>query len=339
MGTDNGPRVLWLTPDKPERISVDRRRIAEQLEQRGYRVRLRPTTLRTVVTAVRNRRRYDAVIGTTRAGAIAGMVVTLGGGPPLVVDHVDPIRQFEATNPWWLSVFVRYFEQLAFAVAVYVLYVYREEYERVRRFTGAVSVSKTDLAVVYDRFVDPSSESVSAARERLSTLGTNDRVLIYVGGLEPIYHLSPLLDAMRMLPEWTLVVLGTGSLEPEVRRAATEQSNVAYLGTVPHEDVPGYLSVADVGVCLVDDPHTLKLLEYGAAGLPVVQLAGRAESRVAGLVTFCDPTPHDIARAVRDAVDGGNSEELRAFVRQFDVEAIADDYAEAIAHAQQTPTG
>lgn len=328
MSADSGPRVLWLTPDKPDRISVGRRRIAEQLEQRGYRVTLWGTTLRTVWAAVWRRDRYDAVVGTTRAGAIAGALLSVGGGPSLIIDHVDPIRQFETTHPWWLAVPVRWLEGLAFAVAAHVLYVYAEERERVCRFAGAVS--NTGLPVAYDRFSDPPAGSVSAARERLSAVDAGDRVLVYAGGLEPIYHVTELVDAMTVLSEWTLVVLGTGSLEPEIRRAATERSNVAYLGTVPHEDVPGYLHAADVGICLVDDPHTLKLLEYGAAGLPVVQLAGRAEPRLEGLVTFCDPTPTDIARAVRSAAGSAASEELRAFARQFDVDAIADDYANAI---------
>ncbi|UPM42578.1 glycosyltransferase [Halocatena salina] len=320
------PRVLWFTPDKPERISVGRHRITERLEEIGYRVTLRGTTIETVLSAVWHRGRYDAVIGTTRAGTMAGMVLSALGGPPLIIDHVDPIRQFETTHPWWVAVPVRWLERIAFAVAAHVLYVYAEEHDRVSQF--AESVSNTDLPVEYDRFADPPTERVVTAHERLSSL--EGRTLIYVGGLEPVYHISELLDAMSVLSAWTLVVLGTGSLEPEVRRAATEQSNVVYLGTVPHEDVPGYLHAADVGVCLVDDPHTLKILEYGAAGLPVVQLAGRAESRLDGLVTFCDPTPADIARAVRSAASSPTSEELRAFARQFDVTTVADDYANAI---------
>lgn len=324
---DEQLRVLWLTPDKPEHISVGRQRIAERLEQRGYDVTLQGTTVGTVLTALKERGRYDVVIGTTRAGAIAGMLVAIIAGQPFVVDHVDPIRQFETTHPRWLSLPVRWLEQLAFSVAGHVLYVYNEEKSRICRFASSDSVTKTDLGVEYDRFAEPSAESVGAARSRLADPNTS--ILVYVGGLEPIYHISELLDAMRLLDDWTLVVLGTGSLESDVRIADDERSNVEYLGAVPHEEVPGYLSVADVGICLVDDPHTLKVLEYGAAGLSVVQLAGRAE-RFEGLVEFCDSTPEDIARAVRTAKGSGDTDDLRAFVKQFDVDVIADDYGRAI---------
>jgi glycosyltransferase involved in cell wall biosynthesis len=318
-------RVLWLIPDKSEHISVGRQRIAERLEQRGYDVTLRGTTVETVHTALWERERYDVIIGTTRAGGIAGAFLALIAGQPFVVDHVDPIRQFETTHPCWLSVPVRWLEGIVFSVADHVLYVYAEEQSRICRF--ADSVTKTDLGVAYDRFAEPSTEIINAARSRLSAFDLNEHVLTYVGGLEPIYHISALLDAMRLLDDWTLVVLGTGSLEAAVQRAADEQPNVEYLGTVPHEEVPGYLHAVDVGVCLVDDPHTLKVLEYGAAGLPVVQLAGRA-ARLEGLVEFCEATPSDIARAVRTA-EGGNGD-LRAFAEQFDFDAIADDYVRAI---------
>lgn len=127
MSVDREPGVLWFTPEKPEHISVGRQRIAERLEQRGYDVTVRGTTVRTLLTALRERGRYDVVIGTTRAGAIAGTLVSLITGQPFVVDHVDPIRQFETTHPRWLSLPVRWLEQLAFSVADHVLYVYAEE--------------------------------------------------------------------------------------------------------------------------------------------------------------------------------------------------------------------
>ena len=72
----SGPRVLWLTPDKPADISVGRRRIAECLRADGFRVTLRGTTPRTTLAALRERDDYDIVIGTTREGAFAGALLS-----------------------------------------------------------------------------------------------------------------------------------------------------------------------------------------------------------------------------------------------------------------------
>ena len=354
-------RVLWLTPDKPANISVGRRRIAAQLEGRGFEVVLRGTTATTLVRSFRDREGFDAVIGTTRAGAIAGAVVSMVQECPLIVDHVDPISQLERTASRPIATTVRWLENAAFTLAAHVLYVYPEEAPRVSRF--AASSTKTDLGVDFDRFANPSSDAIRAAETRLEGMDLGDRIAIYLGGLEPIYHLKELLGSVENLEDWTLVIVGDGSLSGLVHRAATRSEGIEFLGSVAHEAVPGYLHVADVGVCLVNDPHTLKVLEYGAADLPVVQLRGRAEERFGGLVEFCSTDPADIARAIEAAYDrsegvdrtaeagraegpnranrderttrdvrGGRSEtkevseSLRAFARRYDWAEIATDY-------------
>jgi glycosyltransferase involved in cell wall biosynthesis len=326
---DTGLRVLWLTPDKPASVSVGRRRIAEHLRADGIDVTLRGTTPRTILASLRERGAYDVVVGTTRAGAFGGGVLKLLG-TPLVVDHVDPIRQFADTHSWALSVAVRLAENAAFALADHTCYVYDEERARVRRYARAAT--ETDLGVAYDRFADPDPGVVECARDHLAAAGVepDDRVATYVGGLEPIYHVAELLAAMDHLDDWTLVVLGAGSLEERVERAASERENVVFLGTVDHDAVPGYLHVADVGVSLVDDPHTLKVLEYAAAGLGVVQARGRAEERFGEFVTFCDPVPEAIARAVREAGACGLDRRFREYVRAFDYERVAATYRKVL---------
>jgi len=323
---DTGLRVLWLTPDKPANVSVGRRRIAEHLREDGIDVTLRGTTPRTLVASLRERGEYDVVVGTTRAGAFAGSVLKLLG-TPFVVDHVDPIRQFADTHSSALPVAVRLAENVAFALADHTCYVYEEERDRVRRYARAAT--ETDLGVAYDRFADPDPGVVERARNHLvaAGIGPDHQVAIYIGGLEPIYHVAELLAAMDHLDDWTLVVLGAGSLEERVERAASERENVVFLGTVDHDAVPGYLHVADVGVSLVDDPHTLKVLEYAAAGLGVVQARGRAEERFGEYITFCDTVPEVIARAVREAGEHGTNEAFREFVRAFDYERVAATYA------------
>ena len=324
--SDIGLRVLWLTPDKPASVSVGRRRIAEHLRGNDIDVTLRGTTPRTLLESVRERSEYDIVVGTTRAGAFGGVALKLLG-TPFVVDHVDPIRQFADTHSRALSVVVRLAENAAFALADHTCYVYDEERTRVRRYARAAT--GTDLGVAYNRFADPDPGVVERARDHLAAAGTaaDDRVAIYVGGLEPLYRIDDLLAAMERLNGWTLVVLGTGSLEGVVEHAAREHGNVVFPGTVDHDAVPGYLHAADVGISLVDDPHTLKMLEYAAAGLGVVQARGRAEGRFGEYVTFCEPAPAAIAQAVQRASERGSREGFREFVRGFDYERVAATYA------------
>lgn len=322
--------VLWLTPDKPENISVGRRRIADHLERAGHGVTLRGTTAETAWRSLRERGRYDVVVGTTRSGAIAAVPIARVHSVPLVIDHVDPIRQLAKTHPMWLVLGVRLAETVAFRMAAHVLYVYDEEAPRIRRH--AQIATHTALGVEFDQFADPPDERVERAHATLRERERDGPVLIYVGGLEPIYRVETLLKAMNHLDGWTLVCLGTGSLAERVRAAANEREDVIYPGTVPHGDVPGYLHAADVGICLVDDPYTLKILEYGAAGLPAVQLAGHAEARLDDLVEFCRAEPADVARAVRAAHewDAQDRAAYREFAKEFDYAAVAEDYRRAL---------
>lgn len=318
-------RVLWLTPDKPTDISVGRRRIADRLKERGFDVTLRGTTFQTLIQSLRERGDYDVIVGTTRAGAFAGLVTKFVHGRPLVVDHVDPIRQFEETHPRWLATLVRALENISFRLADVVFYVYDEESERINR--RACNAEQTSLGLEYDRFATPSDDAVETAARELENLAMTEDVVIYVGGLEPIYNVETLLDAVELLDDWTLLVLGDGSLSNRVQQASSERSDVMYLGTVPHEVVPGYLVLADVGISLVDDPHTLKTLEYAAAGLPVVQTTGRAEERFGDAFIYCDLNPESVASAIEEAGSVGISEELRELVREYDWSRIAERYA------------
>lgn len=325
--------VLWLTPDKPTNISVGRRRIADKLEEVGHRIDLRGTTRETIVQSISERGRYDCIVGTTRSGAIAGLVLSRVLGVPLVVDHIDPIRQIEETHPPWISAPTRVVESATFRLASHVLFVYEEERERVTR--QARASTKTDLGVDFDRFSDPDPSVLDAARDRYESYDLAENVAVYVGGLEPLYNVRNLLDAAEYLEDWSLLVLGAGSLSDEVERAA-EQGNVVFPGTVPHEEVPGLLHLADVGVCLVNDAHTLKTLEYGAAGLPVVHLRGYAEDRFGDLLTYTGLEPRSIADAIRsvDTDDGS----LRSFVAQFDWGSIAETYESVLADATKRPS-
>lgn len=322
-------QVLWLTPDKPDDISVGRQRIAAHLQERGIEVTLRGTTPATVWKSLQELRNYDVVVGTTRAGAIAGTLLHEIGDVPFVVDHIDPIRQFAETNPAPIAAVVRILENLAFRRADHVLYVYEEEEERVRRHADAAT--KTILGVEYDHFANPSAEVIATARERLAEEDLSSNIAIYVGGLEPIYHVEEMLASVAYLEDWSLVMIGTGSLADRVRKVAAREKAIVYLGTVPHETVPGYLHAADVGLSLVDDPHTLKVLEYGAARLSVVQASGRAEEQFDDHIVFCEPTPEAIAIAISQASGCEGSEAFLEHIKKYDYERVAAEYALALA--------
>lgn len=186
-----------------------------------------------------------------------------------------------------------------------------------------------DLGIEFDLFANPPAWTIADANQRLD-LDETTNVAIYIGGLEPIYHIKEMLKAFEEVDDWTLLVLGTGSLEFLVESSAGKHENIRFLETVSHEKVPGYVHCADVGLCLVDDPHTLKTVEYLATGIPVVQLDGRARRRFGDHVYYCDSHPDDIERAVRDAAATGAAEAGREFASQFGWSPLLDIYEDVI---------
>lgn len=319
-------RILWLRPDKPDDISVGRHRIAKILEARGHEVRVQNTTLGDFASVLREP--ADVVLGTTRLGALVATWRGLVTGTPAVIDHIDPISQFRRNNGRLKTTVVGAAESVAFRLADHVMVVYDEAVPRVERH--ARSYTKTTLGVDYERFADPDEEVLEAARKGFDEAGLDaDRKrVIYVGGIEPAYDVETVADAMAHLPDWDFVVLGDGS-----RREAIEthpQDNVHYLGTVPHEHVPGYLRESDVGICLLDDPNTLKILEYGAAELPAVNAAGDVEKRFGDLIDYCSSDPADVAEAIERAAAREDVAAFQSFTSDFGWTSVADDYEAAL---------
>lgn len=314
--------VLWLRPDKPDKVSVGRHRIADILRDRGHDVNVRNANLRSFQAVLASD--PDLVVGTTRLGAFVGCWKKLVDGTPLVVDHIDPISQLRRTHGRTKTWLIARVESLVFRLADHVIVVYEEELDRVRSYNNAVT--KTTLGVNYDNFASPSAEAIEYAREVIAEEGSERRrILIYVGGLEPVYNLDTVVNAIPLLDGWQFLILGNGSQRERIETAANDD-RIVYPGTVSHEYVPGFLHEADVGICLADDPNTLKLLEYGAARLPAVSVQGKPEDQYDGLVTFCSLTPDDVARAVEESQESAPVERFQKYTEGFGWTAIAREY-------------
>ena len=106
-------------------------------------------------------------------------------------------------------------------------------------------------------------------------------VVAFVGSLKPWHGVEVLLAAFELLlarrPDAHLLVVGDGPLRGRVEelggRLGAESVTIA--GAVDHSRVPAWLACADVGVApypLLDSFYfsPLKVVEYQAAGLPVV---------------------------------------------------------------------
>jgi len=117
-------------------------------------------------------------------------------------------------------------------------------------------------------------------------------VAMYVGSLDFRFDAELVAEVSRRLADWTLVV--AGPVSDGADRALVGLPNVKLLGRVAPAEVPPLLGSASV--CLMpyrrgafaDTLFPIKLVEYLAAGRPVVSTGIRASRELADVVTIAD---------------------------------------------------
>ena len=108
-------------------------------------------------------------------------------------------------------------------------------------------------------------------------------VLMYVGALDRIHDLMPVIEAVLTVetPSLRLHVVGDGVLAGDLRAAARGHQRITFHGRVAHREVPSYIAAADLCIAPYDATAfadgevsyaTLKVREYLAGGRPVATL-------------------------------------------------------------------
>ncbi|MFC1963944.1 glycosyltransferase [Chloroflexota bacterium] len=154
----------------------------------------------------------------------------------------------------------------------------QEKKNFVRRYeTPAEKISVIPCGVNLGRFRPQNTRNL---RQELK-LAEGKPLILYVGRIDPLKGIEQLIRAVSLLPETVaarLVIIGgdeTRSQELRRLRSLTQelgqQQSVSFLGTVPHEQLPGYYSAADL--CVIPSYYEsfgLVALESLACGTPVV---------------------------------------------------------------------
>jgi len=107
---------------------------------------------------------------------------------------------------------------------------------------------------------------------------------VYVGSTgKNLFDFGLILYAAQALPKVSFVIIGPRSSISSFNNRNKIPSNIHFLGSKPHAQLPGYLQYADVGLIPFKDvemlntfEHPLKFYEYVACGLPVVSVNYRA---------------------------------------------------------------
>ena len=141
-------------------------------------------------------------------------------------------------------------------------------------------------------------ETVSTVSKSILKL-ENRFIFLHHGSLSVNKGIQLLIEAMKPLmeisPAAALIILGDGPAKAELLAMVKDLSledSVIFIDSVPNQDVPGYIAMADVGVIPIPEDHhwqvssPLKLFEYMAMGLPVIVSNIEAHRSVLGKLSF-----------------------------------------------------
>ncbi len=249
----------------------------------------------------------------------AGLFASKVDAPLVVTAHGRDVRNIGAV-PGIAHLTRRVVERASTVIAVSE-YLRHELEERLPQARGKTEV--VDSGVDLDRFaaVAPAAELESPA-------------FVHVGSLTERKNVTRLADAFGRLGRGSLTFVGDGPL----RGALEGRDRVRVVGRVPHVDVPGWLSAADVvcGPALVE-PFGQALLEALACGKPVVatRIGGPSEFVPLAAGVLVDPLDvGEIARALETAAAlPVPNEAARAAAAEHDVRRQAERVEEILQRA------
>ncbi len=111
--------------------------------------------------------------------------------------------------------------------------------------------------------------------------------LIYAGSLDSRWGVDLSIRSMplirKLIPAIRLIIAGRGPAEQELRKKAVDlcvSDCIDFLGFIPHSELPTYFAQADISIATSRNDafrqyaSPLKIVEYMAAGLPVICSGG-----------------------------------------------------------------
>ena len=164
---------------------------------------------------------------------------------------------------------------------------------------------------------DPSRYNRQLLRQALGLSGK--KVLVYLatltwGGCRDLdIILKAVRDLMQNKPDLFLLIVGGGPLEGHFLQIIKElkMGNVRITGLLPQEEVPRYLSAADIALIFMRDDlgnrmrASLKLLEYLSMEKIVVgHIVGESKDMLGQYCSLSDPTAESLTAKISDACEG-----------------------------------
>ena len=296
--------------------------------------KLRPLLdIELFVTSIKSyiRERPDIIHGHLHEGAAIGSILSLFTGTPVVLDAQGSLSDETVSSGLTrrgspMHLLLRIFELLTVRKASVVMASSRQLVESYRSRLPSDQGSK--IIPVLDGFDNSHFRPLPKNRDLLKQLGIQEdkKVVVYLGSLEMVQGVSSMIEAAQyVLKERTdvhFLFMGTPvdmSLV-ECRELAAKNGvseETTFLGTVPYELAPEYLSLGDVAISakISKSEANGKICVYMAMGLPTICFDTPINRDLLGDLGFfaTEATPQALAQQIIEALDAleAGGEKLR----------------------------
>ena len=194
-------------------------------------------------------------------------------------------------------------------------------------------------------FKSNSSHRISIRKEL--NISEDTKVFVYCGSLGPQYGWNEMItifkDSLKINENSKFLIL-TGNVEFAQQRIPNDISNKIIVRKVPFEEVPQFLSIADVAFAIREPKFSMqgvapiKLGEYLLMGLPTIASAGIGDSQeIISQIPNCFLFEHNNKNNIEQAVIFAKNlinidhQTIREFgVKHFSIEKSADSYIHSL---------
>ncbi|MEM2129661.1 MAG: glycosyltransferase [Candidatus Bathyarchaeia archaeon] len=209
----------------------------------------------------------DIILGEGFWGGLAGVMLKKVLRKPLVYDYID--RYIEIVGQGPLKTFALIESKIPRVADLTICASYYLE-EKAKYY-------KAKLTEVIPNGFDPAWLSTRARRYEISD---RRKIVLFVGQIGMSMIL--LQSAFFLSPDILLIIAGSGVGEEKVKRFVKTcglEGKVLLLGYVPHDQIPNLIMSSHVCVDTSGVETSLKLIEYGVFGKPVVAFEGPVTRR------------------------------------------------------------
>jgi len=169
-------------------------------------------------------------------------------------------------------------------------------------------------------------------KEKKVHFPTANKVVLYQGVLNPGRGIKTMIKALHFLENVDLVIIGYGKVKNKLEQfvsAEKMQQRVHFLGRIPHNELPNYTKIADIGMVLEEPlgksfefslPN--KLFDYIHAEIPIIagnlpEITSIIKHYKVG-ISIENPTPKKVANAITNLL---TDKKLRTDIKQHQEKA------------------